>query len=168
MRIVFVHIFVALIFTPLVAGAQEYKPLVPLPGFLGNINEGTGVVNYLNALFNVAILIGSILAVFVIASAGLQYMTTDAIMHKQDSKKRIEHAIFGLIMLLSIWIFFNQINPEILKLKGLDLPKAQTATPQVVDDRITPQVGVPDRTPCTLPDGLGTGIMLDGTCRFAP
>jgi hypothetical protein len=79
-------------------------------------------------LFNLAVLIGGVLAVFIIASAGLQYMTTDAILQKSDAKKRIQNALIGLIMLLSIWIFFNQINPDILKLKGFDMPKADTTS----------------------------------------
>ena len=117
-------------FAPIFAHAQEYQFLVKPPQFIGNINSSGGLIAYINALFNLAVLIGAVLAVFIIASAGLQYMTTDAIMQKSDAKKRIQNALFGLIMMLSIWIFFNQINPEILKLKGFDLPATQAGAGQ--------------------------------------
>lgn len=117
-----------LLLSPALTHAQEYKFLVDPPGFIGAINTSGGLIAYINALFNLAVLIGGVLAVFIIASAGLQYMTTDAIMQKSDAKKRIEHALIGLVMLLSIWIFFNQINPDILKLKGFDLPAANTGS----------------------------------------
>jgi hypothetical protein len=119
---------VTLLASPLFVHAQEYKFLVDPPGFIGAINTSGGLIAYINALFNLAVLIGGVLAVFIIASAGLQYMTTDAILQKSDAKKRIQNALIGLIMLLSIWIFFNQINPDILKLKGFDLPKADTTS----------------------------------------
>lgn len=110
------------------AHAQEYTFLVPPPAFIGNINTSGGVIAYINALFDLAVLIGAVIAVFVIASAGFQYMTTDAISHKKEGKERITQALTGLIMLLGIWIFFNQINPDILKLKGFDLPQAPTSS----------------------------------------
>lgn len=119
-------IIAATLCAPLLVYAQEYQFLVKPPQFIGNINSSGGLIAYINALFNLAVLIGAVMAVFIIASAGLQYMTTDAITNKKDSLNRIRSALMGLIMLLSIWIFFNQINPEILKLKGFDLPAAQT------------------------------------------
>lgn len=108
--------------------AQQYQFLVEPPKFIGNINTSGGVIAYINALFDLAVLIGAVIAVFVIASAGFQYMTTDAISHKKEGKERITQALTGLIMLLGIWIFFNQINPDILKLRGFDLPQAQTTS----------------------------------------
>ena len=121
-------VLVASLCAPFLVHAQKYEFLVDPPGFIESIDTSGGLIAYINALFNLAVLIGGVLAVFIIASAGLQYMTTDAIMQKSDAKKRIEHALIGLVMLLSIWIFFNQINPDILKLKGFDLPAANTGS----------------------------------------
>ncbi len=69
---------------------------------------------YLTNLFNLALIIGSVLAVLMIATAGLQYMTTDAVLGKSDSKERIRGAVVGLLMILSIGIFFQTVNPNIL------------------------------------------------------
>ena len=71
---------------------------------------------YFTNLFNLALVVGAILSVLIIASAGLQYMTTDAVSGKGESKGRIWQAILGLLMLLSVWIFFKEINPNILNL----------------------------------------------------
>lgn len=94
------------------------------------ISDGLGLESgdlgaYLNNLFDLALLVGAILAVLVIASAGLQYMTTDAVYGKTESRRRIMHAVAGLLMLLGIWLFFNTINPNILKL-DFELKKVNT------------------------------------------
>ncbi|MAZ67262.1 hypothetical protein CL652_00635 [bacterium] len=84
------------------------------------VSDGLGLGSdnfsgYLNNLFELALLIGAILAVLIIASAGLQYMSTDAVSGKTTSRERIFQAVVGLLMLLGIWIFFAEINPNILK-----------------------------------------------------
>jgi len=71
---------------------------------------------YFTNLFNLALVIGAVLAVLIIATAGLQYMTTDAISGKGESKDRIWQAVLGLLMLLSVYLFFKEINPNILNL----------------------------------------------------
>ena len=85
------------------------------------VSDGLGLSSanlggYFNNLFQLALLVGAVLAVLIIASAGLQYMSTDAVSGKGESKTRITQALIGLLMLLSVWLFFNEINPRILDL----------------------------------------------------
>lgn len=91
---------------------------------------------YFNNLFELALLVGAILAVLIIATAGLQYMTTDAISGKSSSKGKIWQATLGLLMLLSVWLFFKEINPNILKL-DFELESVQatgTNTNQITEE----------------------------------
>ena len=112
-------ILFALIFAcasaPLFVAAAGYTPLITSSWleWTGDGDLGT----YLNSLFNIAVLVGSILAVLLIASAGLQYMTTDAITQKKDSISRIQKAVLGLLMLLGSYLLFQQINPDILEFR---------------------------------------------------
>lgn len=95
-----------------IAHAAETKTLVSDGLGLGTGNLG----GYFNNLYELALLVGAVLAVLIIASAGLQYMSTDAISGKSESKTRITQALIGLLMLLGVWLFFNEIRPDILNL----------------------------------------------------
>jgi len=88
----------------------------PLSGGLGGLDGNASLAQYFNALFNIVLTLGAILAVIMIAIGGFQYMTTEAASAKQASKTRIQQAILGLLMLLSVYIFYSEINPDILKL----------------------------------------------------
>ena len=73
-------------------------------------------VIFFNSLFQIALTIGAVIAVLIIAVSGLEYMTTEAASGKGSSRERIQQAVLGLLMLLSVWLFFNEINPDILNL----------------------------------------------------
>jgi len=108
-------LFISFVFfvllTPLLVSAQT-ATLVSDGLGLGEGNLDT----YFNNLFNLALTVGAILAVIIIATAGIQYMTTDAFMQKSDGKKRIQQAVLGLLMLMAVFLFFKTIDPDILKL----------------------------------------------------
>ncbi len=94
----------------------EYKMLSGnIPG-LSNTND---LPSFINALYNIAIMVGVIVAVVIIAYSGLTYMTVDAVTKKTESKKRIGRALAGLLMLLATALIFNMINPEMTSLKIL-------------------------------------------------
>lgn len=90
-------------YTPLAEGLEALG--------LGNIEN---LASFFEQIFELAILAGGVLAVLIIAAAGLQYMTTDAFRQKTDARERITFAVAGLLMLLGTWLFFNEINPSIL------------------------------------------------------
>jgi ABC-type nickel/cobalt efflux system permease component RcnA len=61
--------------------------------------------------------IGAVLAVCQFVYGGIIYMMTESgAMAMGESKERMQNAILGLLMLLSTWVVFNQINPDLLKL----------------------------------------------------
>jgi hypothetical protein len=73
--------------------------------------------SFVNALFKMTISIGAVLAVCQFVYGGIIYMMTESgAMAMGESKERMQNAILGLLMLLSTWVVFNQINPDLLKL----------------------------------------------------
>ncbi len=119
MRRLSIHIALfSILFLPLVAlGAKEGKQVTLLA--LGSIFKGnyTDLAALFNRLFNIALFLGATLAVINIAVAGAQYMVSEASSTIKDGKERIQQSVLGLLMLLGIAIFFNQINPDILNLQ---------------------------------------------------
>jgi len=89
---------------------------------------GGNFSTYFDNLFNLALIIGATLAVLMIATSGLQYMTTDAVSGKTEGKERIQRAILGLLMLLAVGLFFSTVNPNILNI-NLSLSKVKTESP---------------------------------------
>ena len=92
-----------------------------IPG-LGNAgSEDASLVDYLNALFRFAIGIGALAAVLRITFAGIKYMTSEvSVSSKEDAKDDIQNSILGLLLLLSVVIILQQINPNLLNLNFLD------------------------------------------------
>ncbi|QSH39182.1 hypothetical protein JXR01_02650 [Candidatus Kaiserbacteria bacterium] len=106
---------VGVLFSLLVIPSFVDAAYTPLANGLGNLDtENLG--NFFNNLFQIALTIGAVLAVLIIAVSGLQYMTTEAASGKGSSRERMQQAVLGLLMLLSVWLFFNEINPDILNL----------------------------------------------------
>ena len=101
--------------TPSIAYAADttYVPLV----LEGLAIEGGDLTGFINNLFDLAVLIASVIAVILITFYGLQYMTTEAVGKTKNAKTRIGQILTGILMLLGIWVFFNQINPDILSLR---------------------------------------------------
>ena len=86
---------------------------------LSNLYGSNGLRDYVNALFTFALSLGAILAVLRIAYAGYMYMGTDSWGNKSEAKKIIGDVVVGLLLLLSIWLILNQINPHLLDLNVL-------------------------------------------------
>ena len=120
---------VSTLFLPIVSSAQE-NVYVPLAAGLDKIyTTSTTFGQFLNSLFNIALTLGAVLAVLIIATAGLQYMTTDAVSGKTSGKEGIQRAVTGILMLLGIWLFFETINPDITDLDfGLTPAVIETGT----------------------------------------
>jgi hypothetical protein len=80
---------------------------------------------YLNNIFTMVLSVGAILAVLRIAYAGYLYMGTDMWSNKGKGKEVLGDAIIGLLLLLSVWLILNQINPNLLKI-GINLNGSQS------------------------------------------
>lgn len=97
-----------------VGGAQQSP-------FLSRIFDPSTVslAQFFNTLFKTAIVVGAMLAVMRLGYAGFVYMTTDLPGNKSSARSVISQALLGLLLLLSVWLILNQINPDILNLDAL-------------------------------------------------
>lgn len=151
--------------TPVFA-TEPYQPLVTLPGVT---NAGTGVAlgDYLAGAFRLFIGVSIVLAVIMIIIGGLQYMSSDAISNKDDGRKRISSALYGLLLVLSTILIMQTINPNILNFNlDLALPDLSNPTagkPEVTckDQAYPIQRGAYSKktAPCTKSDGTSTTLV---------
>jgi len=106
---------------------SEFVPLVADSGnrFLQAAYSDATLSGFLQSAFNLAIVFAAILAVLRITYAGFLYMTSDIADNKNKAKSTIWNAILGLLLLLSLVLILEQINPTILNL-NVDLENVQT------------------------------------------
>ncbi|MDE1919245.1 MAG: hypothetical protein KGH56_00945 [Patescibacteria group bacterium] len=129
------HSFAATIAVPLSPAQSGFVPLAPIPG-LTSITDQNSAANsanlavFFNNLYKFLIGIAAVLAVIEIIWGGLEISTQDSISKQKDGKKRIQDAIFGLVLVLSPVLVFSIINPSILNL-SLNLPALNLATPPI-------------------------------------
>lgn len=112
---VFSVVWSALLLPVSVVLAAEPVSLLALEGVFGSaVND---LPRFFNQLFNITLFIGATLAVLMIAIGGLQYMLAEAsVTTIEAARRRMTQAILGLLMLLSVYLFYNQINPKILEI----------------------------------------------------
>lgn len=117
------HLIAALILTFLVfaapsaafAGDAAFQPIVPLPGVTSEMTFAA----YINQLFTLVISLSAILAVLVIIYGGFEYMTSSAGISKKNGMERIQGAVTGLLLLLSVTLILRVINPCLLEINAL-------------------------------------------------
>lgn len=114
-----------------------------LEGSLPNINQTTTLETYIPSMFTLIIAVGAAMAFVVITYGGILYATTDNLGNKQEGRKYIENAVYGLIILIGSYAILNTINPQLVR---FDL------------NIRTPVVGIPETPPVT---GSAPG---PGTC----
>jgi Type IV secretion system pilin len=102
-------------FTPWVSLAQEltYTPLVGIPG----VATGAAFTfdTFINSIYALSITIAALLAVIKIIIAGVKWMLTDVVTSKEEAKKDIKGALFGLLIVLSAVLIISVINKDILE-----------------------------------------------------
>jgi hypothetical protein len=113
--------------------AEGFTALAPIPGLTDTsatsvLNAGT-LAAFFNNLYKYLIGVAATIAVIEIIWGGIEYSTTDSVGNKEEGKKRIQEAIFGLILVLSPVLVFSIINPSILNL-SLNLPPINLTAPQ--------------------------------------
>lgn len=108
---------------------DEYELLAPLPTLDSPFKTGdlNNLFNYLNIIIPIFIGLCAVLAVIMIIMGGIQYMTSELISSKEEGRKRITNAIFGLLLALGAWLILYTINPDILN-PDLSVMKKQTVT----------------------------------------
>lgn len=116
---------------------EDYTVLTPLPGTTKGVcdpnapsgpNCKTDLKTYLEGFFKLAIGISAVFAVLMIVIGGFQYISTDALMKKEEGRNRIQNAVFGLVLVISAWLILATINPNLLRI-NLDIKSAPTSAP---------------------------------------
>ncbi len=90
-----------------------YTLLEPLPG-LGK--EVKGLADYLGWLFPFALTVAAILAVIMIVIGGLELAGGGNEGLKTSGKKKIEGAIYGLLLAVSAFLILHTINPDLVNM----------------------------------------------------
>lgn len=106
----FITIFIILL-CPVVVGAEDYAPLVGIPGIDGSSDFN----GFINSLYTLSISIAALLAVIKIVIAGVKWMLTDIVTSKSEAKKDIEGALIGLLIILAAVLILKEINPNLVK-----------------------------------------------------
>ena len=95
-----------------VSTGEEYQLLSDIPG-LGAVPTDGDFSLFLNAIYKMAIGIGSGLAVLMIVWVGIQYSMSAVATAKDEMRERLSFIIGGLILLLSAFVLLNFINPRL-------------------------------------------------------
>lgn len=116
-------------------GAFGYVPLTGIPGVTDG--DSPSLATYLNALFRIAIGLAALLAVIKITLAGISYMAdTGSFSTKEKAKRDITNSLFGLLIILSVVVVLQVINPNILNLNVLsELPPIGEMRPNLPPGR---------------------------------
>ena len=112
---------------PLISSGGDFVPLAPIPGLTEDISATqSGIATFLDNLYTFIIGIAVILAIGMIIWGGFEYALSEAITSKTEGRKKIQQALFGLVLVLSPVLVFTIINPAILNL-DLNIPPLNTA-----------------------------------------
>jgi len=69
---------------------------------------------FLSSAFQFGLAIAAALAVIMIVWGGVEIMLSESVFKKEDGKKKIQDAIWGLVLALVSWLILFTINPQIL------------------------------------------------------
>lgn len=113
--------------SPLVVEAQTatpgqitYVPLEPLTVNGQQLPQSGAPSEFpklLQGLFRLLLGMGALFAVGSFVYGGIVYMTSEIVDNKAKAIKRIQSAMWGLLLLLGSWLILNTINPQLLSLE---------------------------------------------------
>ena len=104
--------------------SPSYTLLEPLPCVNGNGIDcvaGTQIekVNfkdYVQYMFNLLIALAAVAAVFMIVWGGFEYMSAEAPGMKSDGLKKVENAIYGLLLVLCSYLILRTVDPRLVEI----------------------------------------------------
>ncbi|MBI2004660.1 hypothetical protein HYS79_00685 [Patescibacteria group bacterium] len=96
------------------AGELCYTPLEPLPGNIDESGKPGSFGSLLNGVFRILISLGGLVAVLALVIGGITYMVSDIADKKEQARKRISGALWGLLILISSVLILQTINPQLL------------------------------------------------------
>jgi len=96
---------------------SSYTLLQQLPNMTPTVDVTgtTALGSYWNIMIKIFIGLCAVLAVIMVMWGGIEYITSELISSKEEGKKRIMDAIFGLILAIGAWLLLNTINPNLLR-----------------------------------------------------
>lgn len=98
-----------------------YQPLeANLYSGVGGQAIGTGQQQFgqfLTQAFSFGLALAAALAVIMVVWGGVEIMLSESVFKKEDGKKKIQDAIWGLLLALGSYLILYTINPEILNFK---------------------------------------------------
>ena len=117
MRVALITILLGFtIAAPTAFAGEGFVPIAPIPTASGELSASTSLEEYINAAFNIALTAGAVLAVIMIAWGGFEYMLSQTLPGQKDGRARIQSALFGLAILLVVYLVLYIINPDIVSL----------------------------------------------------
>ncbi len=101
---------------------MDYSPLAPLPILVGG-NSGTDPATFFGNLVPLIIAVAGALAVLRVMYGGIIYLTTDAWGGKEDAKKIIRNALFGLLLAIGSYAILFTISPNLVRITLAPTPQ---------------------------------------------
>ena len=106
-----------------------YTLLQPLPKEGTDLSENVTLEEYLTWAFRFVLALAGFLAVMMIVIGGVEYIISGASeAMRGEAKKRIENAIWGLVMALVSYLVLYTINPSLVNFESNSFFKAQVTT----------------------------------------
>lgn len=111
----------ALFSVALVACAQSYTPLAPLPiGEGGTTPQTYTLATYLSGMIKLLIAVGGGIAILMAIVGGTQYVAAGINPSaKSEAKDRIANSLIGLALILASYLILNTINPKLVDMNLL-------------------------------------------------
>ena len=81
---------------------------------------------YVAYAYNLFIALAAVAAVFMIVFGGFEYVTSTIPGNKNDGKKRIENALWGLLLVLGSYLILRTINPQLVQVSSTIVPQITT------------------------------------------
>jgi len=87
-------------------------------------NDGT-LASFLIGAFQFGLALAAALAVVMIVWGGVEIMLSESLFKKEDGKKKIWDAVWGLLLALVSWLILYTINPNILDWRSISTTDEQ-------------------------------------------
>jgi hypothetical protein len=118
------------------AVTTQYTLLTPLPELNGNCPSGStcnanGTSNSINSIdlsqfisyaYKFMLALAVVLAVFMITVGGFEYMLSGAANTKSDALKKIQDAVWGLLLALVAYLLLYTIDPNLVSPNNMTIP----------------------------------------------
>lgn len=107
------------------ADNAKFKLNIPI----GSLTEVSDIPTYINTVYTWLLPAAALIAVVMMMLGGLQYvMSRGKEKYISKSKERITNAITGLVLLLSVFVILNLIDPRLTLLNTLQIPMIKEVT----------------------------------------